>query len=143
MRIRFCAAILVATGLSTAGPFSADADNSCPKVWNTVDRIADRQLGVILRQELRVGIQSEAEAVASHEAVIAEARAAGLNADVTFRSLLEGPDCNGDQVVDGYEHIFLDGAPVGFSPEDWAVARTARSDPFMAPLREGRAEAPE
>ncbi len=143
MNIRECVIGLSACSAALVATAHAEASDACPTVWNMIDRILDAGSGVVLREEKRIGLRSEAEVVTTREALAANAMAAGLDPTVAVRSHLEGPDCNGDEVIDGHEHIYLDDAPVGFTADDWAAARTSRSDPFIGALRGHLARRPE
>ena len=116
-------------------PQPQQTDNaSCPQVWNAMIRFADSDTRIVHRIDRLTGLKSED---AARTAIL---RATGNDfvehheINASDASSISGQDCDGDDIVDGYEHIFIDAAPTGFTPGDWAEIREKRSDPFLGQL---------
>ena len=110
---------------------------ACPIVWNAVLRYSNSDY-VELRVDKFIGLTSQEDFdQAMHDSNLS-AEAMGLQ---FYRGHSgSGEDCNEDGVRDRYEHIYLQRAPVGFTPEAWAEALRINRDPAFNPVGGHRSE---
>ncbi|MBI74464.1 MAG: hypothetical protein CMH94_02560 [Oceanicaulis sp.] len=104
---------------------ASPAESACPAASNGIFYYRDRQTGVVARVDRFIGL---ADADAVRDAAGAAEAASGRDLVDAMTSIVSGRDCDGNNVVDGYDHIFLHGAPVGFTPEQWAEVQTTHAD---------------
>lgn len=112
-------AILLNTG-------AAAQDSACDIVWNAEYRYRLAGSDIVAKTDRFTGYRSrEALEAAARASVDGDPR----DLDRVMNMVSHGEDCDGDGAMDAYRHIFLDGAPIGFTPEDWADVREFRNDP--------------
>lgn len=97
-------------------------------------RFADSDTRIVHRIDRLTGLQSEDEARTAIVRATGNDSVAHHEVNASDATTFSSQDCNADNIVDGYEQIFIDAAPIGFTPGDWAEIRERRTDSFLGKL---------
>lgn len=121
---------ILTTGIALAallsGTNTAAGVGACDIVWNGEFRYRLVGTNIIVKRDRFVGHASRDSLEA---AATASADGDPRDIEMAMSTISHGEDCDADSAMDTYRHIFVDGAPVGFTPEDWADIRDLRNDP--------------
>ena len=117
----------IGTALAILLSAGAAGDDTCDTIWNAEYRYRLAQSDIVVKTDRFIGYPTRDELVAM---AAASAEGDPRAIERAMSTVAHGEDCDGDGVIDAYRHIYLDGAPVGFTSEEWAGVRELRSDPF-------------